>query len=145
MENTPKGELGVGRLNPTTAANDSFAFYQISTVVHPPTIGCSTFGYIYHVNTGLCLTANQTSDVYPEYEGGAIELAPCNTCVDIPPTNQTFCTDEYMVGVYVPYQCTLFYGDTTSSNSFYGPTYGAGPSEVLIDKGDCIFLLFPEL
>jgi len=137
------GSQADANLNPAVPANDSFAFYQASSLLYPPTVGCTAFGYLYNVASGLCVTASKTEDAYPQYQGGTLTLEPCQNrnCTE-PAVNQTFCTDEYTFPIYLPTQCVVFYGDATSPNSFYGPTY-AGPSTVLIDGGDCIFVLFP--
>lgn len=110
-----------------------------------PLFGCTSFGYMYHVPSGLCITANAASSTYPLYEGGAITLQPCDACSSTgPPVNQTFCTDMYTQGKYSPYQC-MFFGDTTLSDSCYGANYEAGPGSSVFTlqiSGECIFLLF---
>jgi hypothetical protein len=72
-------------------------------------------------------------------------LGVCDNSNCTAPQDQLFCTGGYTVGLYAPFECALFYGDTALPNSFYGPTYGPGPgptqSTVLIDGGDCVFLL----
>lgn len=147
--NDTVGSLAYAEFNPTANASDQFAFYQVSTLIAPPSIGCATFGYIYHIDSGLCVTANKTGNAYPDFEGADMALEPCYSCSTTlgPPEEQLFCTDEYTLGLYDPYQCVLFFGDTTFPNSFYGPTYGPGlgptVSTVLIDGGECIFLKFP--
>ncbi|KAE9362984.1 carbohydrate-binding module family 18 protein [Stipitochalara longipes BDJ] len=148
LSNAP-GSLAYAELNATVDATDSFAFYQVSTSMEPPTIGCATFGYIYHIPSGLCVTANKTQGAYPDFQGSDMKLEPCYSCsvTEGPPQEQLFCTDAYTLDIYLPYQCMLFFEDTTFPNSFYGPTYGPGPvptaSTVLLDGGECIFLLFP--
>jgi hypothetical protein len=107
-------------------ATEQFAYYQVSTNIEPPSIGCSTFGYIIDVDSGLCLTANKTQGAYPDFEGTELMLEPCYSCSTTggPPQEQLFCSDFYTQGVYDPYQCMLFFGDATFPDSFYGPTYG---------------------
>jgi hypothetical protein len=131
--------------NPPDSATDEIAYYEVSSIIAPPTIGCATFGYLYHVNSGLCLSANKTADAYPEYDNANLLLEPCHACNNTPPVDQMFCTDEYTIGLYDPDVCVLFYGDTELPNSFYGPSYVTGapdPAIVMIDGGSCIFLNF---
>lgn len=115
------GSLAYAETNASTPATDILAFYESPDL--PSTIGCATFGYVYSVTSGLCLTANATAGAYPEHQGASVSLQPCEiyNCTE-PPVEQLFCSDEYTIGVYDPYQCMLFFGDTTFPNSFYGPT-----------------------
>jgi hypothetical protein len=148
--NNNVGALAYATHNPSASATDQFAFYQVSTNIAPPTIGCASFGYLYQVDSGLCVTANKTGNAYPDFQGADMALEPCYSCSTTggPPQEQLFCTDAYTVGVFDPYQCVLFFGDATFPDSFYGPTYGPGPapaeSTVLLDGQECIFLLFPS-
>ncbi|KAH8763976.1 hypothetical protein F5882DRAFT_383452 [Hyaloscypha sp. PMI_1271] len=147
--NNNAGSLAYATHNPSGIATDEFAFYQVSTNIAPPTIGCTSFGYLYQIDSGLCVTANKTGNTYPDFQGSNLALEPCYSCSTTlgPPQEQLFCTDAYTVGVFDPYQCILFFGDTTAPDSFYAPTYGTGPnlvkSTVVIGGGECIFLLFP--
>jgi len=140
------GAKAYAETNASVEPTDTFAFYAASSELYPPTIGCSSFGYIYNLESGLCLTASRTSENYPDYQGASLILGGCDNlnCTG-PAQDQLFCTDQYTVGVYAPFECLLFYGDTALPNSFYGPTYGPGPgltqTTVLLDGGDCIFLL----
>jgi hypothetical protein len=148
--NNAAGSLAYATYNPSENATDQFAFYQVSTDIAPPTIGCSSFGYLQQVDSGLCVTASKTGNVYPDFQGASMALEPCYSCSNTlgPPEEQLFCTYAYSVGLFDPYQCVLFFGDTTSPDNFYLPSYGPGPtpeqSTVHIDSGDCIFLLFPS-
>jgi hypothetical protein len=148
LSDTP-GSLAYAELNPAVNATDCFAFYQVSSLIDPPSIGCATFGYIYNGDSGLFVTANKTENAYPKYQGGALMLEPCQVYNQTqPPADQLFCSDSYTDGGYFPYQCMLFFGETALPDPFYGPTYGNGSmteSTVMIGGGDCIFLSFPYI
>ncbi len=146
------GSLAHAERNPSMAVTDQLAFYEVSSAIDPPTNGyCDAFGYIYEVNSGLCITANKTQGAYPDYEAAALMLEPCQVCNNTqPPADQMFCMDRYtfIANSYVPYQCMIFVGDTTTPN-FYGVSYGAGPgltgATALQNGGDCIWMLFPYI
>jgi hypothetical protein len=128
---------------------DQFAFYQVpSSVGLLPTMSCASFGYIYYVNSGLCVTTNKTSNAFSEYQGAVMALEPCYSCNTTfsPPKEQLFCTDAWTVGFYDSYQCAAFYGDALPPYSFYGQIYGSGPgsveSKTMLDAGFCIFIPF---
>jgi hypothetical protein len=136
--------LAYAERNPAITVTNQLALYEVSSAGY-----CDAFGYIYQVNSGLCITANKTQGAYPDYEAAALMLEPCQVCNNTqPPADQMFCLDRYTLNAnsYVPYQCMIFVGDTTSPN-FYGVSYGAGPgltgATALENGGDCIWMLFP--
>ena len=151
MLDTPDGFRGFSEVNGTRLPTDSIAYYQIPTNITNTTSGCANFGYFYHLDTGLCITVEQTNTTYPQFMNGNLTLAPCNTCSVTPPPDQTFCTDEFTVGAYLPYQCMAFYGDAQGASYFYGVTVGDGPQvfqaseQIYPPAGSvtCIWLLFP--
>ncbi|PVH78330.1 carbohydrate-binding module family 18 protein [Cadophora sp. DSE1049] len=148
---TSTGSKAYAETNPTTPATDRIAYYQIPLSILPPTSSCSNFGYFYHVESRLCVTANATSNApnVPTFAGSELLLEPCGLCAGRPDINQLFCTNG-LLGVGErdrPYPCMEFYGDVQPPLPFYETSYGPGPAlevaTVELGPGNCIWLLFP--
>ncbi|KAG4443440.1 hypothetical protein IFR05_001119 [Cadophora sp. M221] len=104
FEGTCMGDKAMAATNPSVVATDDIAFYQADATTVPPTQGCQSFGYFYHVNSGMCVEAIPTSDSFPRFQNSELTLQPCNTCSGNPPTEQLFCFDNVA---------------TVSTNGFY--------------------------
>ena len=148
---TAPGSPAYAAINPTTPATDRIAYYEIPPSILPPITSCSSFGYFYHVESGLCVTAAATSDLStgPKFSGSELLLQPCGLCAGRPDIDQLFCVNV-LQGVAErdrPYQCMEFYGDVLDPVPFYETIYGPGPdldiATVELGPGSCIWLLFP--
>lgn len=135
--NTTRGSPAFAETNPPLPAQDNLAFYQVPSI--SPTIGCDKFGYIYSVDSGLCITVDQTSSSYPRFQAGKMRLEPCNTCNSTPPPDQLFCTEAYEPTSYLPYIGLAFFGDTEVTSNFYRSRYSSRSeceeSFVRLDRG----------
>lgn len=145
------GDKAYAEKNPNPPAIDQIAYYQIPTEILEPTDVCSNFGYFYHVNSGLCVTANATSSAGPRFADSELLLEPCGLCAGKPDINQLFCTSSAPAAENRdrPYQCMQFYGDLQDPFPFYGTNYGPGPALAVatleFGPADCIWLLFPDV
>ncbi|PBP22529.1 chitin recognition protein [Diplocarpon rosae] len=66
--------------NPETSATDQLAYYEVPLDMMPSVFSCTSFGYLYHQDSGLCVTANATSTTGPRFQGSELLLEPCGLC-----------------------------------------------------------------
>ncbi|TKA74885.1 hypothetical protein B0A49_06076 [Cryomyces minteri] len=160
------GETAVG--SPTYSSldksgNDHLAFYAVPQSVLPATSSCVSHGYVYHVESGLCLTQKQTQSTFPIFHRGQMTLQPCDTSSAAPPQSQNYCVYANYIdngkSKLAPYFCMAFTGDTSGASfgpqSVYGlaldstdvavqysaNTYGSYVTE---EYGYCFMLQFPS-
>ncbi|CZS88288.1 uncharacterized protein RAG0_00006 [Rhynchosporium agropyri] len=145
------GDKAYAEKNHEPTPTDGFAYYQVPNSILPATDECSNFGYLYHVDSGLCVTANATSNGEgPKFDGSELVLEPCGLCAGKPDIDQRFCvaSTEGIANRDRPYQCLFFYGDFVNPLPYYGTVYGEGPDLAVATlnagPGDCIWLLFPQ-
>jgi hypothetical protein len=127
---------------------DSFAYYGVpgsSTDIYGGALTCTSTGFLYHVPSGLCVTARTNGTTYPIYDGSMsiYTLDICNTCGDngitpgTPQKNQYFCSLAQPLSQ--PNLCLVLYGDLNAIDGYYGASQGTGsvafPS---VNNGVCI-------
>ncbi|PBP15874.1 chitin recognition protein [Diplocarpon rosae] len=66
--------------NPEAPATDLLAYYEVPLDMMPSVFSCTSFGYLYHQDSGLCVTANATSTTGPRFQGSELLLEPCGLC-----------------------------------------------------------------
>ncbi|KAK5019129.1 hypothetical protein LTR39_000570 [Cryomyces antarcticus] len=145
------------------SGSDHLAFYAVPQSVLPATSSCSSHGYIYHVESGLCLTQTQTQPTYPIFQESQTTLQPCDISSQAPPQSQNYCVDAHAIingrSAYAPYFCMTFTGDTSGADlttqryytssiefrsraaQYSGSTYG---SYFVEGDGGCLMLQFPS-
>ncbi|MCJ1258379.1 hypothetical protein MMC24_006212 [Lignoscripta atroalba] len=144
--------------SPAYASTDKFgvdklAYYETPTSVLPSRDGCTSYGYIMHVDSGLCVTLGITQSTKPTFDTSGATLQKCNTAAAAPPLSQRFCRDSYVETLYAPYKCMTFAGELTEPDypPFYSLSYGGAPSDISPRTrtaqfsqwgGNCVFLKF---
>ncbi|TKA75425.1 hypothetical protein B0A49_05038 [Cryomyces minteri] len=145
------------------SGSDHLSFYAVPQSVLPATSSCSSHGYIYHVESGLCLTQTQTQSTYPVFHESQTTLQPCDTSSAAPPQSQNYCVDTHVVSngrsAYAPYFCMTFTGDTSGADpttqryyamsvepknravQYSANTYG---SYFVEGDGGCLMMQFPS-
>ncbi|KAJ9665419.1 hypothetical protein H2201_004497 [Coniosporium apollinis] len=104
------------------APTDIFVYYAVP---NSNTVGCASTGYIYHVDSGLCLTQSKTSESAPMYVRRTTTLQPCDISDTAPPMSQKYCHNSLILTTYYPDQCYTFYGDGAFDLDY--EWYGLGP------------------
>ncbi|KAI6709213.1 chitin recognition protein [Diplocarpon mali] len=77
---TNQNDRAYAENNPETPATDNLAYYEVPLDIMPPVFSCTSFGYLYHQDSGLCVTANATSNTGPRFQESELLLEPCGLC-----------------------------------------------------------------
>lgn len=107
---------------------DNFAFYATGPSDQS---GCGQRGYLYHVRSGLCVTAVAPFlPVYPKYNGAVLQLYPCGSFSSAPQEAQSFCGSEFFLntGSIV---AIAFKGDIPDAGMYYGSNTGPNSNSVV--------------
>jgi hypothetical protein len=143
---TTPGSLAYAELNPSITPTDSILYYQLNTTVPNTTSICQTWGYLYHQQSGLCLTAivnNTSSTSAAIFQGSYVALEPCMICdtkSGFPEIAQLFCAVQED-GTLGKWFCIGFMGDDVQGLG-YGLLYQEGVVDAVLEEGggDCIYV-----
>lgn len=139
------GSLAYAEMDPSVAPGDSILYYQLNPTSTTQTSVCETWGYLYHQQSGLCLTAmpNITPGFLGKYEGGHVALEPCMICNHghgLPEADQLFCAVQEN-GALGKRFCMKFMEDIVEGLE-YGVLYQEGVVPAVLEEGggDCIYV-----
>ncbi|KAE9380657.1 hypothetical protein N431DRAFT_540242 [Stipitochalara longipes BDJ] len=143
---TTPGSLAYAQLNPSIIPTDSILYYQLNSTVPNTTSICQTWGYLYHQQSGLCLTAlvnGASSTSAAVFQGSYIALEPCKICDSksgFPESDQLFCAVQED-GTLGKWFCIGFMGDDVQGLG-YGILYQEGVVDAVLEEGggDCIYV-----
>lgn len=136
--------------DPQGLSTDYFIWMRLPDNYAPANQACSSFGYIYHYNSGLCVGASMQSSSFPRFNGANYELQYCDVCganETGPEQGQLFCTLGLPGDAISGPVCVAFLGDSPTGVIPYALLHTAAgvPSSMIYQNGDCLYMDFTVL